>query len=104
MDKEIIAVMKRYELKYILTKEQTIYFKEQIDRYMKIDKYGLTTISSIYYDTPNNYLVNRSIEKPAYKEKMKRLSIKEELPQPKIKLNVSSIVMKNSIIAKYLAN
>lgn len=71
MDKEIIAVMKRYELKYILTKEQTIYFKEQIDKYMKIDKYGLTTISSIYYDTPNNYLVNRSIEKPAYKEKIR---------------------------------
>lgn len=72
MEKEkIIAVMKRYELKYCLTKEQVQYFKEKVLEHMKIDKYGLTTISSIYFDTPNYSLINRSIEKPAYKEKIR---------------------------------
>ena len=71
MEKEIISVMKRYELKYRLSKEQVAYFKEQILNYMKIDKYGLTTISSIYFDTPNFSLINRSIEKPEYKEKIR---------------------------------
>ena len=71
MEKEIISVMKRYELKYRLSKEQVAYFKEQILNYMKIDKYGLTTISSIYFDTPNYSLINRSIEKPEYKEKIR---------------------------------
>ena len=72
MEKEkIIAVMKRYELKYCLNKEQVQFFEEKILKYMKIDKYGLTTISSIYYDTPRCRLINRSIEKPKYKEKIR---------------------------------
>ena len=71
MKKEIISVMKRYELKYILTKEQVKHFKEMILQYMSVDKYGLTTISSLYYDTPTYTLINRSIEKPAYKEKIR---------------------------------
>jgi len=71
MEKEIISVMKRYELKYHLNKEQVIFFKEKILDYMKIDKYGLTTIGSIYFDTPNYYLIRKSIEKPLFKEKIR---------------------------------
>ena len=71
MKKEIISVMKRYELKYVLSKEQVISFKNKILEYMKIDKYGLTTISSLYYDTPTFTLINRSLEKPFYKEKLR---------------------------------
>lgn len=71
MEKEIISVMKRYELKYVLSKEQVNYFKKEILKYMKIDKYGLTTILTIYFDTPNNTLINKSIEKPNYKEKLR---------------------------------
>ena len=32
MEKEIISVMKRYELKYVLNKEQVAYFQEEIKR------------------------------------------------------------------------
>lgn len=71
MSNEIISVMKRYELKYVLNKEQVERFKVKILDRMKMDKYGLTTISSIYYDTPNCTLINRSIEKPFYKEKIR---------------------------------
>ena len=71
MGKEIIAVMKRYELKYCLNKDQVAYFKKEVLNHMKIDKYDLTTISSLYYDTPNYSLINRSLEKPLYKEKIR---------------------------------
>ena len=72
MEKEkIISVMKRYELKYCLSKNQLSYFLEEINKYMKIDKYGLTSIASIYFDTPDYRLINKSIEKPNYKEKLR---------------------------------
>ena len=71
MAKEIISAMRRYELKFILSKEQVSYFKVEILKHMNIDKYGLTTISSLYYDTPDYLLINKSIEKPKYKEKIR---------------------------------
>lgn len=72
MEKEkVINVMKRYELKFYLNKDQLAYFQEAIKSYMKIDKYGLTSIASIYYDTPDYRLITRSIEKPKFKEKLR---------------------------------
>ena len=68
---KIIAVMKRYELKFYLNKKQLAYFNEKIVEHMKLDKYGLTSIASLYYDTPDYRLINRSIEKPKYKEKLR---------------------------------
>ena len=66
-----IVVMKRYEMKYIMSPEQTAYFKESVKDYMKIDKFGLTSIASLYYDTPNYRLIRTSVEKPAFKEKIR---------------------------------
>ena len=66
-----IVVMKRYEMKYIMTEEQTEYFKRSIEGYMKEDKYGLCSIASLYYDTPNYRLIRTSIEKPPFKEKIR---------------------------------
>ena len=72
MEKEkVITVMKRYELKYKLNSEQVQFFMDQISRYMKVDKYGLTSIASIYFDTPDYRLINKSIEKPKFKEKLR---------------------------------
>ncbi len=72
MNKEqIISVMKRYELKYCLSKDQLEYFKTRILEHMKVDKYGLTSIASIYFDTPSFRLINKSIEKPPFKEKIR---------------------------------
>ena len=65
------TVFKRYEKKYMLTKEQYESFKEDIDDFMKIDEYGLSTICNIYYDTVDYKLISRSIEKPIYKEKIR---------------------------------
>lgn len=38
---------------------------------MKIDKFGLTSIASLYYDTPNYRLIRTSVEKPPFKEKIR---------------------------------
>ena len=69
-----IVVMKRYEMKYIMSPEQTEYFKKSVEGHMKIDKFGLTSIASLYYDTPNYRLIRTSVEKPAFKEKIRRRS------------------------------
>ena len=72
MNKEkIISVMKRYELKYYLNEEQLQFFMSKLNGYMKVDKYGLTTIASLYFDTPDFRLINKSIEKPNFKEKLR---------------------------------
>ena len=65
------TVFKRYELKYLLTPEQKEKVLAAMQPYMKLDKYGRTTIRNLYYDTDTYLLVRRSIEKPAYKEKLR---------------------------------
>lgn len=104
MEKEIISVMKRYELKFHLNKEQVSHFQKAILNNMKIDKYGLTTISSLYYDTPNFSLINRSIEKPMYKEKIRLRSYglaKKDSPVfLEIKRKNEKIVYKRRIVTK----
>ena len=68
---ETITVMKRYEMKYILSKEQMFYLQESLCGHMEVDQYGKTSIASIYYDTPDYRIIRASIEKPAFKEKLR---------------------------------
>lgn len=65
------SVFKRYELKYMLTKAQKAEILKAMEPCMALDEYGRTTIRNIYYDTDNYRLVRRSIEQPAYKEKLR---------------------------------
>lgn len=65
------AVFKRYEIKYLLTMEQKKRLMEVTEPYMALDKYGRTTIRNVYFDTDNYRLIRHSIEKPAYKEKLR---------------------------------
>ena len=66
-----ITVMQRVEWKYILSAEQTDFFCERLKGHMEPDAYGLTTIQSLYYDTPDRRIVRTSIEKPEFKEKIR---------------------------------
>ncbi|MBR1846185.1 MAG: polyphosphate polymerase domain-containing protein [Bacilli bacterium] len=66
-----ISVMKRYELKYILTAEQRAFLEKELVGHMEVDQYGLTSIASLYYDTPDYRLIRASIEKPPFKEKIR---------------------------------
>ena len=65
------SVFKRYELKYLLTTEQKGIMLAAMAPYMKLDKYGRTTIRNLYYDTDTYLLIRHSIDKPAYKEKLR---------------------------------
>lgn len=68
---DAITTMKRYEIKYILNKEQVLYLRKALVGHMEIDQYGKTSIASIYYDTPDYRLIRTSIEKPPFKEKIR---------------------------------
>lgn len=65
------AVFKRYELKFLLDLEQKQRILEAVEPYMALDQYGRTTIRNLYFDTDSYRLIRRSIEKPAYKEKLR---------------------------------
>lgn len=64
-------VFKRYELKYLITKEQQKLLLEVMKEYMDPDQFGKSTICNIYLDTPSKILIRRSNEKPIYKEKLR---------------------------------
>ena len=65
------TVFKRYELKYMLTHEEKEKILGAMSAYMELDGYGRTTIRNIYFDTDDYRIIRRSIEKPAYKEKLR---------------------------------
>lgn len=65
------SVFRRYELKYLLTPSQKKRILSAMMPYMKMDEYGRATIRNIYYDTPSYRLVRQSLERPAYKEKLR---------------------------------
>ena len=66
-----IVVMKRYELKYLLTGHQTAFLVDRLSGHMRLDQYGRTSIASLYYDTPDYRLIRTSVEKPEFKEKIR---------------------------------
>lgn len=66
-----VVVMKRYELKYLISADQERFFLEKIKDRMQPDMFGKTSIGSLYYDTPDHRLINASIEKPLFKEKLR---------------------------------
>lgn len=71
---------KRYEIKYLLTQQQKRTLLEAMRPYMKLDRYGRTTIRNIYYDTDTYRLIRRSLEKPVYKEKLRIRSYQTAAP------------------------
>ena len=65
------STMKRREMKYIVDSGQVAALKKIVSEHMPEDKYGLTTVASLYYDTPDKRLIRTSVEKPAFKEKIR---------------------------------
>ena len=92
------AVFKRYELKYLLTRQQKARILEAMEPYMALDQYGRTSIRNIYFDTDNYRLIRRSIEKPAYKEKLRIRSYQKAKPEStvfvELKKKYDSVVYK----------
>ena len=67
----ITNVFNRHEIKYILNETQYTQVMEGIRDHMIPDPHGESTICNIYYDTPDDRLVRKSLEGPVYKEKIR---------------------------------
>lgn len=68
---ESCSCFQRFEQKYILDTDTYRKLRLELTPYMKPDQYGISHISSIYFDTPDHRLIRSSLEKPVYKEKLR---------------------------------
>jgi hypothetical protein len=64
-------VFQRIEVKYLLDDMQYTGLMKRLENMAAIDSYGKTSILNIYFDTPDFKLIERSLEKPIYKEKLR---------------------------------
>lgn len=67
----IQTVFKRTEKKYIITLNQRKQLLELISSQICSDKFGESTVRSLYFDTDDFRLIRNSIDKPVYKEKLR---------------------------------
>ncbi len=100
------AVFKRKEVKYLLTEEQLKALMPIFYSHMVPDAYPHSSISNLYYDTPDFTLIRRSLEKPLYKEKLRLRSYSTPNDKtqvfPEIKKKVKGIVYKRRVSMPYI--
>ena len=98
-------VFKRVEKKYKLSRSQVDIIMPLLEKYMVVDKYGLTTICNIYFDTLDYKIIRQSIEKPAYKEKLRlrcyNVPNSDSLAFAELKKKVVGTVYKRRIAMPY---
>jgi len=97
---------KRTEIKYMLTEALANKLENDLfSLYMIPDEHKHSKIYSLYYDTPNNLLIRRSMEHPLYKEKLRLRSYKESKDDDtvfiELKKKYDGIVYKRRIEAPY---
>lgn len=71
MEKSVCTVFQRLEKKYLLSEAERRYLLSVLCEHMQPDEYGAYTICNVYFDTENNDLIRRSLEKPVFKEKLR---------------------------------
>lgn len=98
-------VFQRYEKKYVLTYDQYHQFLDRIKDKMVLDEYGRHTIMNIYYDTDEYALIQTSLEKPFYKEKIRLRSYgipnEDSRAYLELKKKVNGIVFKRRVGVSY---
>ncbi len=82
------GVFERVEKKYLLTKEKHDLLLADLKSHITTDKYGKYTICNIYYDTESYDLIRHSIEKPAYKEKLRLRSYGKPTKEDEVFLEI----------------
>lgn len=99
------AVFKRKEIKYLLSSEERNALLPILEAHMEPNAFAHSSISNLYYDTPDFRMVRRSLEKPMYKEKLRLRSY--GMPEntstvfPEIKKKAMGIVYKRRISLPY---
>lgn len=98
-------VFQRKETKYLIPTTQFHSFLKDLKKQMQIDEYGLHTILSLYFDTPDDRFITNSMTKPKYKEKFRVRSygIPKETSMVflEIKKKVNGIVYKRRMPLTY---
>ena len=96
------TTFKRYELKYLLAKQQKKKLIDAMQPYMHLDAYGRTTVRNIYFDTDTFRLIRHSLEKPAYKEKLRLRSYQPADPEDpvfvELKKKYQNVVYKRRLV------
>ena len=64
-------IFKRVEKKYMLTQEQYDYILDRLAPHMHPDRFFESDIRNIYFDNKTDELIETSLTKPAYKEKLR---------------------------------
>ena len=82
---QIPMTFQRYETKYMLSPIMARKLRKSLPGHLQMDEYGLDTICSLYYDTPDHQLIRRSLEKPGYYEvivykRRERMILSEAVP------------------------
>jgi hypothetical protein len=97
--------MKRYEKKYLISQRQYRAFIARAEHEIKADPYGVSTVCSVYFDTPDYRLIRASAEKPVYKEKLRVRSYgvpaEEDNVFIEIKKKYKGVVYKRRICLTY---
>ena len=93
----------RKEIKFLLSMEQYEALLVEVHKYMDPDKFCIGGkdygIFNLYYDTPDDYLIRTSLEKPKYKEKLRlRSYFSPAKPSDKVFLEIKKKV--NGIVTK----
>lgn len=70
-----IEIFNRHEIKYLMHESKLEGFQSRLGEYMTLDAYNQDhetySITNLYYDTQDSALIRESINKPAYKEKLR---------------------------------
>lgn len=87
-----IEVFNRYEKKYRIRDDTYHKLRAALEEYMESDAHSKNgefyTICNIYYDTPDNYLIRKSIDGSVYKEKLRLRSYGTVSPEDKVFLEI----------------
>jgi len=82
--KDTKLTFKRYEKKYLMSREQYEKLKQALEDYIEPDDFFRSTVCSIYYDSEDYSLIRHSIDKPVYKEKLRVRSYNVPGPEDKV--------------------
>lgn len=82
---QIPMTFQRYETKYMLSPIMARKLRKSLPGHLQMDEYGLDTICSLYYDTPDHQPIRRSLEKPVYKKNCDSAVMVNQRDQPHIR-------------------
>ena len=99
------TIFKRYEKKYIISKDKAELLLSKIGHRLSPDKYGKSTVCNIYFDTPDFRIIRHSMEKGVFKEKLRIRSYNcpsaDSMVFVELKKKYKGVVYKRRISMKY---